>query len=160
MLIFTAKIELIGINPYVLLPEPLLQQLFEQAGYDKGAIPVRISLGEQSFVQNLVKYSGAWRLYLNTPMREASQTAVGDEIEVGIEYDPVGQPVPMHPKLEAALSANEAARAAFDQLSPYRKKEIMRYINSLKTAVSVEKNIRHTLGFLLDDGKPADQDKT
>lgn len=55
MRLFTAKIQIIGINPYVLLPEPVLQSIFEQAERDKGAIPVRIIVGEQPFVQNLVK---------------------------------------------------------------------------------------------------------
>ena len=41
MLSFKANIEIIGINPYVLLPDKVLLALFKQAGKDKGPIPVK-----------------------------------------------------------------------------------------------------------------------
>jgi hypothetical protein len=69
---FSAKIQIIGINPYVLVPAAVLKYIFEKAGKDKGAIPVKLKLRRQDFIQNLVKYSGKWRLYLNTPMRDVS----------------------------------------------------------------------------------------
>ena len=91
---FTATIQIIGINPYVLLPDAILSQLFEQAGKNKGAIPVRLEIAGQPFLQNLVKYLGEWRPYLNTPMRKAAQKDVGDDFEIGIAYDPaVATPV-------------------------------------------------------------------
>jgi uncharacterized protein DUF1905 len=66
---FTAKILKIGINPYVGLPEDVLNTLFRQADKNKGPIPVRGTLDGKRFKQTLVKYQGAWGLYLNTPMR-------------------------------------------------------------------------------------------
>lgn len=44
---FFAKIYKIGINPYVLLPAKTLKKLFEDAGKEKGNIPVKLLINEQ-----------------------------------------------------------------------------------------------------------------
>jgi hypothetical protein len=36
---FEAAIEIIGINPYVFVPDHILEELFEQNGKDKGPSP-------------------------------------------------------------------------------------------------------------------------
>ena len=76
---FSAKVNIIGVNPYVLLPASVLKYIFKKAGKDKGAIPVQLKIGDKHFIQNLVRYSGKWRLYLNTPMRIAANKDVGDK---------------------------------------------------------------------------------
>ena len=146
---FKAEIQIIGINPYVLVPAGVLKMVFAEAGKDKGAIPVKISLDGHSFIQTLVKYSGKWRLYLNTPMRQAAGKDVGDTIEVKIEFDPVERANPVHPKLQKALLKNVKAKEVFDSLAPSRRKEIIRYINNLKTEDSVNKNIEKAILNLL-----------
>lgn len=120
---FSAKIFKIGINPYVLLPEAVLQFLFKQAGKDKGAIPVHGKLNGNHFTQTLVKYSGKWRLYLNTPMRKAAGIDVGDTANVEIEYDPEPRIVPMHPKLQKALEKNKKAKLHLKTLLPHARKK-------------------------------------
>jgi Bacteriocin-protection, YdeI or OmpD-Associated/Domain of unknown function (DUF1905) len=145
---FSAKICKIGINPYVLLPKEILKYLFVQAGKEKGHIPVRIIINKQQFDQTLVKYSGKWRLYLNTPMRKVSQKDVGDLIDIAIEYDPKDRSVPVHPKFEVALEKNKKAKENFERLSPYRQKEISRYLNNLKTEETLRKNITRAINFL------------
>jgi hypothetical protein len=104
---FSAKIFIIGINPYVLLPENVLQSLFKQAGKDTGAVPVRGTLNGNPFTQTLVKYSGKWRLYLNTPMRKAAVIDVGDIAKVQIEFNPSPPVITMHPSLQQALAKNK-----------------------------------------------------
>ena len=145
---FSAKIQIIGVNPYVLLPAALLKYIFQKAGKDKGAIPVKLKIGGNDFIQNLVKYSGKWRLYLNGPMRKAAGKDVGDIIAIMIGFDAKTRSVPMHPKLEKAFKENTQARTAFDKLSPSRQKEILRYINFLKSEESVDKNVTRAIGFL------------
>jgi len=130
---FTAKILKIGINPYVGLPEDVLNTLFKQADKNKGPIPVRGTLNGKRFEQTLVKYQGAWRLYVNTHMRQAAGIDVGDDATVEIEFDPEPRIVPIHPKFARVLSKNREAKAAFLQLAPSRQKEILRYLNSMKT---------------------------
>jgi|SRR5882757_4597831 len=146
---FSAKIFIIGINPYVLLPAPVLKEIFIQAGKDKGHIPVHLTINDQKFIQHLVKYSGKWRLYLNTPMRKIAGATVGDTISIDIAYDAGERITPMHPKLKTALSKNKIANDIFISLPPSRKKEIMRYINNLKTAESVDRNVKKAIDFLL-----------
>src|SRR5215831_537396 len=146
---FSSKIQIIGVNPYVLLPASVLKNLFKEAGKNKGPIPVRGTLNENPFTQTLVKYSGRWRLYLNTPMRKTANIDVGDIAMVTIEFEPEQRTVPMHSKLQAALKKNKKANQVFTSLPPSRQKEITRYINNLKTEESVNRNIEKVIKFLL-----------
>jgi hypothetical protein len=146
---FSAGIRIIGVNPYVLLPPKALSAVFAQAGKDKGPIPVRGKLNTHPFKQTLVKYQGAWRLYLNTPMRRTAGIDVGDTAHVKIEFDPISRVIPMNPALAKALAKNKTAQAVFDNLAPYRKKEILRYLGSLKTKESLERNVKTVIHHLL-----------
>lgn len=152
MITFSAKIFIIGINPYVLLPAAALKELFKQAGKDKGAIPVKGTIDGHAFLQNLVKYSGKWRLYLNTPMRKAAGKDVGDTAVFELSFDPEPRVTDMPAALQTALNKNKKAKAAFEQLSPSYRKEIMRYINNLKTEESVNRNVAKAINHLLGNG--------
>lgn len=145
---FTSKIQIIGVNPHVLLPKKVLEELFKQAGKSKGAIPVKGTLNKKPYIQTLVKYNGKWRLYLNGPMRLAAGIDVGDMADVNIEFDPKPRVIIVHPKLKAALVKNKTAKSVFDQLPPSRQKEIVRYISNLKSEESVDKNIIRAISFL------------
>jgi hypothetical protein len=146
---FSAKILKIGINPYVLLPDDILNYIFETAGKQKGHIPVYMIINKQKFIQHLVKYSGKWRLYLNTPMRKAAGKDVGDIVVIKIDFDEQERTTPMHPKFQEALNKNIQAKDAFDKLSPSRRKEIQRYLNNLKTEEFLSKNIQRAINSLI-----------
>ena len=150
---FSAKVNIIGVNPYVLLPASVLKYIFKKAGKDKGAIPVQLKIGDKDCIQNLVRYSGKWRLYLNKPMRIAANKDVGDKIEIEIDFDPKPRTIPMHPRLKKAFKENKEVKKAFDKLSPSRQKEILKYINFLKSEESVDKNIQKATAHLTG-GKP------
>ncbi len=156
---FSAIILKIGINPYVFVPEKILNQLFAEAGKDKGHIPVKLIINNEEFVQHLVRYSGAWRLYLNTPMRKAASKAVGDKIQIVIHYDTVKRDEPVNKKFENALNSNSKAKQKFQSLAPSRQKEIIRYINSLKTEIAEEHNINKAISFLLGKDRFIGRDK-
>src|SRR5215207_7638372 len=138
---FSAKILKIGINPYVGIPEDVLESIFEQAGKSKGPIPVRGTVNGNQFTQTLVKYQGIWRLYINGPMREAAGIDVGDQADIRLEVDPRPRTEPVHPKFTHALARNRTAKIAFEKLVASRQKEILRYLNSLKTEESLDRNI-------------------
>ncbi|MES2893758.1 MAG: YdeI/OmpD-associated family protein [Bacteroidota bacterium] len=146
---FSARIFKIGINPYVIPPVRVLNYLFKQCGKEKGPIPVTVTLNTIRFPQNLVRYAGRWRLYLNNPMRQALQKDVGDTISAVIDFDPEPRTNPMHPGLKLALQNNPEAQKVFDTLIPSYQKEIIRYINNLKTPATVEKNIAKAIQHLL-----------
>jgi len=156
---FKAKIDIIGVNPFVLLPISVLTNLFKHAKKDKGPIPVRGTIDGHNYIQTLVKYSGEWRLYINTPMLKVSKKKVGDTITLQIEFDPIERTIPIHPKLEAALKNNKEAKQIFDSLSPSRQKEIIRYISFLKTETSVDRNVTNAILFLTGKTRFAGRDK-
>jgi hypothetical protein len=142
---FSAAIHKIGINPAVDPPDNVLTQLCESAGRAKGPIPVRGTVNGAEFIQTLVKYQGAWRLYINGEMLRASGLKVGDEAQIEIEFDPTSREVPMPVRLRDALKFDKKAKIAFGELSPSRQKEIFKYINSLRTEESIARNVEKIL---------------
>jgi len=156
---FTSTIEIIGINPFVFVPEGILVSIFEKAGKSKGSIPVLIKIEGHEFEQTLVKYSGHWRLYLNTPMRKAAQKEVGQTTRISIDFDPNERETPFHPKFRAALNENKTASNIFDGLAPSLQKEILRYISFLKTEASVDRNVKKAVNFLLGKERFIGRDK-
>lgn len=156
---FSAPIEIIGINPYVQVPEDILSEIFRQAGKNKGAIPIRGAVNGRSYTQTLVRYAGAWRLYINTLMLKNSPKRIGEFIEITVEYDPVERTIGIHPKLQKALSENIEAETVFNTLAPSRRHEIIRYISYLKSEESVEKNVQKAINFLLGKGRFVGRDK-
>lgn len=144
-----AKIEIIGINPYILLPDNILASIFKQAGKDKGPIQIKGTINDQPYIQTLVKYSGAWRLYINTTMLKNSPKRIGETIDITVEFDSAPRIVKPHPKLVEALKNNKDARTVFDNLRPSAQLEIVRYISNLKSAESVDRNVLKAINHLL-----------
>ena len=153
MLKFTAEIEIIGINPFVFVPDSVLTAIFEQAGKNKGAIPVKGLINGRPYKQTLVKYSNFWRLYINTLMLKDSPSRIGEVIELAIEFDSSDRTIATHPKLLKALVHNPEAKTIFENLSPSLRKEIVRYISYLKTEDSVDRNVVKAIDFLLGKGR-------
>jgi hypothetical protein len=145
---FRATIELIGINPFVFVPDRILKQIFIQAGKETGFIPIKGTINNKAYKQTLVKYKGAWRLYINTTMLAKSPERIGESVALTIEFDPSNRTIQPHPKLVRALKENTAAKKVFDSLPPSRKKEIVRYIANLKTPESIDRNIKRAIDFL------------
>jgi hypothetical protein len=156
---FKARIEIIGINPFVFVPEKILLEIFRQAGKEKGHIPVCGSVNNKTFKQTLVRYRGDWRFYINTTMLKDSPKRIGEIVEVHIRYDPADRTIEPHPDFARALKENKEARKTFDSLPASRQKEIIRYISALKTPESVKKNIDRAIGFLTGSGRFVGRDK-
>lgn len=160
MIKFRAKIEMVGVNPFVFLPERVLKEVFKQARKDKGKIPVTMKIDGHAFRQTLVKWQSAWRLYLNTSMRKAAQKDVGAVADFEIAYDPIKRVVPsVHPKFEKALQENQPAKEIFDSLRPSLQLEINRYFGFLKTEAAVDRNVNRAIQFLLGKGRFVGRDK-
>ena len=149
---FKADIKIIGVNPFVFVPDKILKSIFKQAGKDKGPIPVRGTINSNPYKQTLVRYSGAWRLYINTTMLKNSPDHIGEKIVVEIEFDPEPRKINPHPKLLKALKENKDAKKVFEGLSPSRQNEIIRYISSLKSEETIIRNINKAIHFLKGNG--------
>jgi len=150
---FRAEIAIIGINPFVSVPEDILDAVFEQAGRSKSPIPITGSINGRPYQQTLVRYQGAWRLYINMIMLDNSPKRIGEMIDVTITYDPIARTITPHPALLKALSENEQAKAVFDTLSPSLRNEIIKYISNLKTEQSIRKNVQNAIDFLIGKGR-------
>lgn len=156
---FKADLEIIGINPFVFVPENILSQIFKEAGKDKGYIPICGTINGKDYTQTLVKYRGDWRLYINTVMLQNSPKRIGENIEITIQVDLSDRTVQPHPKLTEALNKNKQAKKVFDNLSPSKQKEILRYISSLKSEESIKNNIKKAIGFLKGENRFVGRDK-
>ncbi len=144
-----AEIKIIGINPFVFVPDNILNELFKENGKNTGPIPIKGTINGRPYKQTLVKYLGEWRLYINTQMLRNSPKRVGEAIEIYIEFDPSDRSIAPHPKLMDALNNNLQAKEKFDSLTPSTQKEIVRYISHLKTEASIDRNVDRAINFLL-----------
>jgi len=156
---FKAKLEIIVGNPFVFVPSVILDKIFQQANKNKGTIPVRGTINGKQYQQTLLKYSGEWRLYINIKMLKNSPRRIGEMIEVEIEFDLTDRTIKPHPKWAQALTDNKEAKEVFDNLSPSKQKEIVRYISNLKTEKSVDKNVIRAINFLLGKERFVGRDK-
>ncbi|MBS1488691.1 MAG: YdeI/OmpD-associated family protein [Bacteroidetes bacterium] len=156
---FLAKLDIIGINPFVYVPDNILKALFKQAEKDKGPIPICGSVNDTPYRQTLVKYSGAWRLYINTSMLKNSPKRIGESVKILVSFDRADRSIKAHPKLIKVLQKQNEAKKVFDALTPSLKKEIVRYISHLKSEESVDRNIAKAIDFLLGKGSFVGRDK-
>lgn len=145
---FTAKLEIVGINPFVFIPQEILNELFETSGKDKSPIPVKGTVNGKEFKQNLMKYLGEWRLYINLTMLKDSPKRIGEILEIFVEFDNSDRTISIHPDLEKAIKENLIALQNFENLIPSRRLELIRYINNLKTEASIQRNINKIILYL------------
>jgi hypothetical protein len=143
--VFSAVIYKLGINPVVDPPDEVLAHIFNAAGREKGPIPVCGKINGAEFMQTLVKYAGAWRLYVNGKMLNDSGLTVGDTANIEIAFDPQQRETPVPPQFKSALESDAGAFQAFEKLTPSRKKEILRYLGNLKTQEALNRNIDRIL---------------
>lgn len=147
---FTSKLDIIGINPFVFIPDEILNEIFETSGKNKSPIPVKGTVNGKEFRQNLMKYLGEWRLYINLTMLKDSPKRIGELLEIFVEFDNSDRTISIHPDLEKAIQENPVASKSFENLILSRKMELIRYINNLKTEAAkqrnIEKIIRHLKG--------------
>lgn len=137
---FTATIYKVGINPCVDVPLNISHKMLPSKGY----IPVKGKIKDHLFMQTLVPVkNAAYRLYVNGPMLKGANAKVGDHLKFVIEQDLVpltaGQ-IPMPKELKEQLDKNKLFEK-FKTLTAYRQKEILRYLNYLKTEAALLRNI-------------------
>ncbi|MBP7966976.1 GNAT family N-acetyltransferase [Candidatus Woesebacteria bacterium] len=146
---FQATIKKIGVNPYVSVPQHILDSIFIEHKKNTGPIPICGFINSLPYKQTLVKFQGEWRLYINTKMLKNSPQRIGEQINLSVTYDTTPRIIAMHPMLEDALIANSEAKKIFNSLSPSHQKEIVRYIANLKSEEKVNLNVQKAIGYLL-----------
>ena len=156
---FLAELQIIGVNPFVLLPEDILDSLLKQSGKLKGPIPVRGFLNDRSYIQTLVRFKGVYRLYINGAMLKDSPKRIGEVVRIQIQYDPEVREVKIPENFLIALNENTEAKCVFNNLPPGRRKEIVRYLAKLKTDEALALNVKKAIDFLLGKSKFAGRTK-
>ena len=126
---FKAKIFKVGINACVKVPARVTSSMTAVKGY----IPVKGTIRKHRFVQTLVPVRGqGYRLYVNLIMLRGSGLEVGDVAEFSIAQDFAPRVISMPETFKLKLKELEL-EPEFKRLSAFRQKEILRYLNHLKT---------------------------
>ena len=128
-----------GINPCVKVPPEITGRMKPVKGY----IPVKGTIEKHPFKQTLVPLKDdGFRLYVNGPMLKGAGVQAGDIARFTIEQDqsPRNRAVKMNPAFRKALVTNRLLNT-FQALVPSRRKEILKYLNYLKTKEALERNI-------------------
>jgi len=153
---FHARIEINGINPYVLVDTERARQI--RSGWRK-PLPVCVRVNgkpDAPWRINMMPVGdGSFYLYLHEQVRTASGTRVGDLVEVELRFDPDYRSGPTHPMPDwfaKELDRNAAAKRGWDALAPSRQKEILRYFAQLKSAEAKARNLERAL-HVLSGGK-------
>ena len=154
---FTSVIKIYGINPYIHVTKE--QAAIIKPGWKK-PMPVLVRINgkpEMAWRINMMPIGdGGFYLYLHGNVRKASNTKVGDEVTVEMQFDNTYQSGPQHPMPEwfsSALLKNTIVRDNWEALIPSRKKEILRYFAGLKSQEAINRNLKKALHVL--SGKPA-----
>ncbi len=151
-LVFTAPIKIRDGNPYVDVTAEQAERL--QPNWRK-PMPVLIQVNGQPdpawHINMMPTGTGDYYLYLHGDVRKASNTTVGDTVEVTVEFDKDYINGPQHPMpdwFREALSANTTAQANWDALTPSRQKEVLRYFSWLKSDEAKERNLKKAIHVL------------
>lgn len=145
--------EIRGINPFVLVSAARAKRL--KAAWRK-PLPLLVRVNghpkEKPWRINMMPAGdGSFYLYLHETVRRASGTKVGDRVQVEIEFDAAyrGGPATALPSwFLIPLSKNATAKRAWAALTPSRKKEIVRYLMTLKSDKARERNVVRALRVL------------
>jgi hypothetical protein len=128
---FRSVIEKNGINPFVLVSAVRAARI--RKGWRR-PMPVLVRVNgkpAKAWRINMMPVGdGSFYLYLHGSVRRASGTAVGDSVTVELEFDEQYKGGPAHPMpawFRTALRENRAAEKSWSDLSPSRRKEILRY---------------------------------
>lgn len=142
---FSSTIRKRGINPYVHVSAELATRLKEKW---RKPLPVLVRVNtkpEPPWPINMMPVGdGSFYLYLNGEVLKASKTKVGDVVSVELQFDSGYKPGPLHSMPEwfrEALDENQWARQGWEELIPSLQKEILRYLDRLK---STEAKVRNT----------------
>lgn len=141
---FSAKIYKVGINPCVKVPYEITARMKPVKGY----IPVRGKIEKSRFTQTLVPVKNSnYRLYVNGPMLQGGKVKVGDVASFGIEQytRKKKDDYPMNAALRKEL-ATHGMKKEFDALTNARKKDILKYLDSLNPGgEAITKNINKVI---------------
>jgi hypothetical protein len=148
----SAKIAVRGINPYVLVSPQHARRLKPDWRRPLPVILRIAGLPQQRWCTNLMPAGdGSFYLYLHEHMLRAAGARSGDRIRVELQFNAAYRGGPAHsmPRwFRDALRDVPTALQNWQRLVPSRKKEMLRYFASLKSAAAQARNLDRAMGVL------------
>ena len=142
---FRAKIYKVGINPCVDVPRKITGMMTPLRGY----IPVKGNIKDFPFEQTLVPVkNGPYRLYVNGLMLKGSNSKPGDTLTFSVEQTTAKRKDEIMPADLRIELVRAKVMSSFEKLIPSRQKEILRYLNYLKTPQAKARNIDKVISSL------------
>lgn len=144
---FRAKIYKVGINPCVKVPLRITKTMEPKKGY----IPIKGIIESYPFEQTLCPIKDSpYRLYVNGPMLKGSEMSLGKTANFVIEQD-----FSTRPRKDSSLTlvfkkrlTDAGVLSTFKSLTPYRQKEILRYLHYLKSTEAKDRNMKKVISQL------------
>ncbi|QCR20838.1 YdeI/OmpD-associated family protein [Agrococcus sp. SGAir0287] len=123
---FTTTLLSQGNNVGIEVPEDVV------LGFGVGKrVPVVVTLNGHEYPSTIAVMGGRYLIPVSAQVRKDAGVTGGEEHQVTLELDTSSRDTPVPDDLAAALDA-AGARAAFDALSPSRRKEHVRQVESAK----------------------------
>ena len=113
--------------------------------------PVTVTIGGYTYRSTVGVMSGQFMLPLSAENRTAASVAAGDVVEVEVELDTRSREVSVPADFAEALSADAAARQAFDKLSNSHKQRWILSITSAKAKETRQRRISKAVEALRED---------
>ena len=107
--------------------------------------PVAATIHGETWRGQVTRMGGEFLLGLNKAVRTQVGAEAGDEVEVHVALDAAPREIEVPPALASALDADPAARAAFDALSPSRRKEHARSVAEAKADATRDRRVAKVL---------------
>jgi hypothetical protein len=143
-------------NPYLLVSREQAKQL--HVDWHK-PMPVIIQINGKPdvpwHINMMPAGDGSFYLYLSGDVRKASQTKVGDLVTADVEFDTTYRNGPLHPMpywFDRVLETTPRAKTNWDNLTPSRQKEVLRYFSWLKSDEAKDRNLKKVIAVL--SGEP------
>jgi hypothetical protein len=173
---FTGTVETTGINPFLAVPPEVVHSpalrgsRFVRAkiakadrqrpanrtrslGLDREPLVAIGRLGRGGwFRTSLVPIRGGARLYIDHWMRHSARVDVGDRVQVVLKPDLGSRDLTVPSALAKELARHQDANALWKALSASRRREILSYLNFLKTDAAIERNVRKVIADLEGKG--------
>lgn len=149
---FRATIEINKINPFALVSIARAKRL--KAKWRK-PMPVLVQINGEpkpAWTVNMMPCGdGSFYLYLHGAVGKASNSKVGDDVEVSLIFDQAYRNGPIHEvpaEFLVLLQAHPKAELAWSKLTPSRQKEILHYFAGLKSETARARNYAKAMRVL------------
>ena len=133
---------------FIRVPPEVLTMLGERK-----RAPVKVTINATTYRTTIAVYGGKSYIGVRREVREAAGVAAGEQLTVGLEYDPELRTVDLPETLRVKLEADSKAAAAFEKLSYTRRKEFVDWITGAKQPETQRRRITQAMAMLRGSGR-------